>query len=69
MRHLQLEARAECFNCFNHTNYANPGGAINRRRHRRHGTRATAHQLDHLRNHSRPRIPPRILQLSLKMDF
>ena len=26
---LQLEARAECFNCFNHTNYANPGGAIN----------------------------------------
>ena len=26
---LQLEARAECFNCLNHTNYANPGGAIN----------------------------------------
>ncbi len=36
---LQLEARAECFNCFNHTNYANPGGAINGSRHRRHQPR------------------------------
>ncbi len=65
---LQLEARAECFNCFNHTNYANPGGAINSA-----GTGVT-NPGTALSSSSTFGIilaanPPRILQLSLKMDF
>ncbi|MGB8536563.1 MAG: carboxypeptidase regulatory-like domain-containing protein [Acidobacteriaceae bacterium] len=64
---LQLEARAECFNCFNHTNYANPGGAINS-----NGTGVT-NPGTALNSTSFGTIlaanPPRILQLSLKMDF
>lgn len=65
---LQLEARAECFNCFNHTNYANPGGAING-----NGTGVT-NPGTALSSASTFGIitaanPPRILQLSLKMDF
>jgi hypothetical protein len=64
---LQLEARAECFNCFNHTNYANPGGAINGS-----GTgvtnpgQAISSKIFGTINAANP---PRILQLSLKMDF
>jgi hypothetical protein len=64
---LQLEARAECFNCFNHTNYANPGGAINGA-----GTgvtnpgQAISSKIFGTINAANP---PRILQLSLKMDF
>jgi hypothetical protein len=64
---LQLEARAECFNCFNHTNYANPGGAINGS-----GTGVT-NGGSALSGSTFGTItaanPPRILQLSLKMDF
>jgi hypothetical protein len=64
---LQLEARAECFNCFNHINYANPGGAINS-----NGTGVT-NPGTALNSTSFGTIlaanPPRMLQLSLKMDF
>jgi hypothetical protein len=64
---LQLEARAECFNCLNHTNYANPGGAINST-----GTGVT-NPGQGLNSKIFGTInaanPPRILQLSLKMDF
>jgi hypothetical protein len=64
---LQLEARAECFNCLNHTNYANPGGAINGS-----GTGVTnPGQALSANNFGTITAanPPRILQLSLKMDF
>jgi hypothetical protein len=64
---LQLEARAECFNCFNHTNYANPGGAINGAgtgvTNPGQGINSTTFGTILAAN------PPRILQLSLKMDF
>ena len=64
---LQLEARAECFNCFNHTNYANPGGAINS-----NGTGVTNPGTS-LSGSTFGTItaadPPRILQLSLKLNF
>jgi hypothetical protein len=64
---LQLEARAECFNCFNHTNYGNPGSAINGA-----GTGVT-NPGQALSSGTFGMIlaanPPRILQLSMKMDF
>jgi Carboxypeptidase regulatory-like domain len=64
---LQLEARAECFNCFNHTNYANPGGAINGSGTgvTNPGTALSATSFGTILAAN----PPRILQLSLKMDF
>ena len=64
---LQLEARAECFNCFNHTNYANPGGAINGSGTgvTNPGTALSASTFGTITAAN----PPRILQLSLKMDF
>ena len=64
---LQLEARAECFNCFNHTNYANPGGAINGAGTgvTNGGTALSAGTFGTITAAN----PPRILQLSLKMDF
>jgi Carboxypeptidase regulatory-like domain/TonB dependent receptor len=64
---LQLEARAECFNCFNHTNYANPGGAINGSGTgvTNPGTALSAGTFGTITASN----PPRILQLSLKMDF
>jgi hypothetical protein len=64
---LQLEARAECFNCFNHTNYANPGGAIssNGTGVTNPGTALSAGTFGTITAAN----PPRILQLSLKMDF
>jgi hypothetical protein len=64
---LQLEARAECFNCFNHTNYANPGGAINGNGTgvTDPGTALSAATFGTITAAN----PPRILQLSLKMDF
>ena len=64
---LQLEARAECFNCFNHTNYANPGGAINGSATgvTNPGTALNASTFGTITAAN----PPRILQLSLKMDF
>jgi hypothetical protein len=64
---LQLEARAECYNCFNHTNYANPGGAINGSGTgvTNPGTALSAGTFGTITAAN----PPRILQLSLKMDF
>lgn len=64
---LQLEARAECFNCFNHTNYANPGGAINSNGTgvTNPGTALSATSFGTILAAN----PPRILQLSLKLDF
>jgi hypothetical protein len=64
---LQLEARAECFNCLNHTNYANPGGAINSAGTgvTNGGTALSASTFGTITAAN----PPRILQLSLKMDF
>jgi hypothetical protein len=64
---LQLEARAECFNCLNHTNYANPGGAINGAGTgvTNPGTALSAATFGTITAAD----PPRILQLSLKMDF
>jgi Carboxypeptidase regulatory-like domain/TonB dependent receptor len=64
---LQLEARAECFNCLNHTNYANPGGAVNSA-----GTGVTnpgQALSSSIFGTINAADPPRILQLSLKMDF
>jgi hypothetical protein len=49
----QLEARAECFNCLNHTNFMNPGATLSTSTF---GVITAAN-------------PPRILQLSLKIDF
>ncbi|MEA2544413.1 MAG: hypothetical protein QOH35_5779, partial [Acidobacteriaceae bacterium] len=64
---LQLEARAECFNCLNHTNFANPGGAINGAGTgvTNPGTALSAGTFGTITAAN----PPRILQLSLKMDF
>jgi hypothetical protein len=64
---LQLEARAECFNCFNHTNYANPGGAINGNGTgvTDPGTALSASTFGTITAAN----PPRILQLSLKINF
>ena len=64
---LQLEARAECFNCLNHTNYANPGGAINGGGTgvTNPGTALSAGTFGTITAAN----PPRILQLSLKVDF
>jgi hypothetical protein len=61
---LQLEARAECFN---HTNYADPGGAINSNGTgvTDPGTALSASTFGTITAAN----PPRILQLSLKMDF
>lgn len=50
----QLEARAECFNCFNHTNFMNPSATLSNSN--TFGVITAAN-------------PPRILQLSLKIDF
>jgi hypothetical protein len=66
---LQLEARAECFNCLNHPNFGNPGSAINGS-----GTGVTnpgTSLSGGVNNFGiiRAAQPPRILQLSLKMDF
>ncbi len=49
----QLEARAECFNCLNHTNFMNPGATLSTSTF---GVITAAN-------------PPRILQLSLKIDL
>jgi hypothetical protein len=64
---LQLEARAECFNCFNHTNYGNPGSAINGSGTgvTNPGTALSATSFGTILAAN----PPRILQLSLKMNF
>jgi hypothetical protein len=50
---IQLEFRGECFNCFNHPNLLGPTAALNSSLF---GQITTAN-------------PPRILQLSLKLDF
>ena len=63
---IQLQARAECFNCLNHTNLLDPGwgntnGAIS------NGTTALSNtQTFGLINAANQ---PRILQLSMKIDF
>lgn len=64
---LQLQARAECFNCLNHTNYANPGAAINGSGTgvTNPGTALSAGTFGTITAAN----PPRILQLSLKLDF
>ncbi|MGC2400102.1 MAG: TonB-dependent receptor [Acidobacteriaceae bacterium] len=64
---LQLEARAECFNCFNHTNFGNPGSAISGSGTgvTNPGTSLTSSTFGVIQASN----PPRILQLSLKMDF
>lgn len=50
---LQMEVRAECFNCFNHTNFKNPGASLNSQTF---GKILSAND-------------PRIIQLSLKLNF
>jgi len=62
---VQLEARAECFNCLNHTNLLDPGwsnnnGAIG------NGTTALTASTFGLINAANQ---PRILQLSMKINF
>ena len=61
----QLEARAECFNCLNHTNYANPGGANTGTGVTNPGTSFSSSTFGVITAANAPRI----LQLSLKIDF
>ncbi|HEV2272713.1 MAG TPA: TonB-dependent receptor [Acidobacteriaceae bacterium] len=61
----QLEARAECFNCLNHTNFGNPGGSNTGTAVSNPGTALNTGTFGVITASN----PPRILQLSLKIDF
>ena len=62
---LQLEARAECFNCFNHTNLLPPGGS-NVNGAISYGSTSFSTSTFGVINAANQ---PRILQLSLKINF
>jgi hypothetical protein len=61
----QLEARAECFNCFNHTNLLNPGGTNVNGTISNGGTSMSSNTFGTITAANQPRI----LQLSLKINF
>ncbi len=62
---IQLEARAECFNCLNHTNLLNPGGTNVNGAITNPGTSLSTSTFGTITAANQPRI----LQLSLKIDF
>jgi Carboxypeptidase regulatory-like domain len=61
----QLEARAECFNCLNHTNLLNPGGTNVNGLIGNPGTALNSNTFGTITAANQPRI----LQLSLKVNF
>jgi hypothetical protein len=61
----QLEARAECFNCLNHTNLLDPGWSNNNGSISNGSTSLSSSTFGVINQANQPRI----LQLSLKINF